>query len=115
MKKGIVAAIAVSLLGAGVSATAAYVSGDVGQVTRLRTYSTFGNGDVLVWVQTPPSGCEGFWFRTTEQNGKEMMAQMLAAQQGGSAMYFTGHTDQLWPGSTTGAFCKLYSVDSLPN
>jgi hypothetical protein len=113
MKKGVTAALAAMLLGSGVSAMAAYVSGDVGLVTRLRTYTSYGNGDVVLWVQNAPSGCDGFWFRTTEANGKEMFAQILASQKTNTSMYFAGYSDQVWPGSAS-IFCKLYAVDSLP-
>lgn len=112
MKKGIVAALAAVIGLASGIAHAAYVSGDVGLVTRMRTYTGYGTGDVVVWVQNAPSGCDGFWFRTSEPNGKEMFAQILASQKTNSPMYFTGHSESPWPGSAS-VFCKLYSVDTL--
>ena len=113
MKKGYTAAMAAILLGSSIGAFAAYISAEVGVVTRLRTYTGYGNGDVLLWVQNAPPGCDGFWFRTTEPNGKEMFAQILAAQKTNSSMYFSGFTDQVWPGSAS-VFCKLYTVDTYP-
>jgi hypothetical protein len=113
MKKRLALARAALLLGASFAANAALVQGEVGQVTRMRTYTTFGHGDVIVWVQTPPAGCDGFWFRTTELNGKEVFAQILASQKTQSPMFLSGYDDQLWTGSGS-RFCKLYAIDTTP-
>jgi hypothetical protein len=108
------AALAVVLMGTSVTAFAAYVQAEVGLVTRMRTYNSYGTGDVVLWVQNAPSGCDGFWFRTTEPNGKEMFAQILASQKSQSSLYFTGYSDQAWPGSAS-VFCKIYSIDTYSN
>ena len=113
MKKGITLVRAAMLLGASFAANAGLIQGEVGQVTRLRTYTGFGNGDVILWVQNPPAGCDGFWFRTTELNGKEIFAQVLASQKTQSSMYLIGYDDQMWNGSAS-HFCKLYVVDTTP-
>ena len=113
MKNGIAFARAAMLLGASFAANAALVQGEVGQVTRMRSYTSFGNGDVVVWVQSPPAGCDGFWFRTTEPNGREIFAQLLASQKTQLPMFLTGYDDQLWTGSGS-RFCKLYAVDTTP-
>jgi hypothetical protein len=105
------AAAATVLMGASATALAAYVQAEVGLVTRMRTYNAYGTGDVVLWVQNAPPGCDGFWFRTTEPNGKEMFAQILAAQKTQSSMYITGYSDQAWPG-TASVFCKIYSLDT---
>jgi hypothetical protein len=114
MRKGFKAGIAIFGLSVCATAAAEYVGLDVGMVTRMRTYTSIGNGDVVLWVQNLPPGCDGFWFRTTEPNGKEMFAQVLAAQKTQSSLYFTGHTDNVWPGSNS-IFCKIYSIDTFPN
>jgi hypothetical protein len=113
VSKGYAFARVALLLGASFTANAALVQGEVGQVTRMRAYSGFGSGDVVLWVQNPPAGCDGFWFRTTELNGKEIFAQVLASQKTQSPMFLTGYDDQLWGGSGS-RFCKLYAVDTTP-
>lgn len=109
-------AVAFAAIGLGICATAsaAYVAIEAGLVTRMRTYNSFGSGDVVLWVQNAPSGCDGFWFRTTEPNGKEMFAQILSAQKTQSSVYITGHSESAWPGSASN-FCKVYSLDTYSN
>jgi hypothetical protein len=111
VKKSVRVAFAAMGLGICASASAAFVSIEAGLVTRLRTYSSFGNGDVVIWVQNLPSGCDGFWLRTTEPNGKEMFAQLLAAQKARSPVYISGHSELVWPGSAS-VFCRIYSLDT---
>ena len=110
-KDGLLAALvfAVAAGAASVPANATTVSINVGQIVRLQEYVTFGNGDVAVWTQTTASGCDGFWFRTTELNGKEIFAHLLAAHLAQESMNFTVYDDQLWSG-TGSRFCRIYSV-----
>ena len=60
MKTFRLAALVAALSFAAASAQAALIGGDVGVVTRLRTYNAFGNGDVILWVQTSMGTCDGF-------------------------------------------------------
>jgi hypothetical protein len=87
------------------------IQGEVGLVTRMRTYTTFGNGDVILYVQNPLAGCDGFWFRTSESNGREVFAQILVSEKTQVSLYLTAYDDQLWTGSAA-RFCKLYAVDT---
>ena len=90
-------------------ANAAVVGNNIGLIVRLGTYADYGNGDVGVWVQTPWSNCDGFWFRTTEANGKEIYAQLLSAQLAQKPMYIYAHEELLWSG-TSSHFCKISLV-----
>ena len=88
---------------------AATLSFDVGRILKLGTYADFGNGDVGIWVEHATSTCEGFWFRTTETNGKEIYAQLLAAQMSQKPMRLYARDDLLWS-ATASRFCKLSLV-----
>ena len=110
MKKRFAIARAALLLGASFAANAALVQGEIGQVTRMRAYSDFGNGDVVLWVQNPLAGCDGFWFRTTELNGKEFFAQILASQKTQLPMFLTADDDQIWPGSAAASASSTRST-----
>jgi hypothetical protein len=90
---------------------AAVVSIEIVRVTRVQTYTDFGTNDVVVYAQPLPAGCDGFWFRTSEMDGKEIFAQLLIAQQTQQAMTFWAYDNLIWPGSTA-RFCKLYAVSS---
>lgn len=103
------ALVSMSALMLSAPATATVVQVDVGKILKLGTYADFGNGDVGVWVQTSSSTCDGFWFRTTETNGKEIYAQLLAAQLTQKPMMIYAHDELLWT-ATSSHFCKISLV-----
>jgi hypothetical protein len=91
------------------NATVVYVN--VGRVTKVITYTTFGNTDVTVATQNRPPGCDGFWFRSNEPNGKEIFSQLMIAQQTQQALDVYAYDDQIWTGSAS-RFCRIYAVSS---
>jgi hypothetical protein len=94
---------------ASVPAQAAYLDLNVGIVTHIYTYATFGDGDVGFRVQNPPATCVGFWFRMTDPGGKAVFAQILAAQQTQQPLRIGAYDDQLWTGSGD-RWCRIASV-----
>jgi hypothetical protein len=92
-------------------ADAGTVSAQVGRITKVMTYTTFGDGDVAVWTEYQAPGCDGFWFRTTERNGKEIYAQLIAAQHTEKSVGLVAYDDQLWTG-TASRFCRIYALST---
>lgn len=91
------------------SAHAAYVTGNIGLVTRLYVYSTFGNGDVAFYGATA-GPCFGFWLRPTDPGFKNMYALLLAARTAGRPVQVWGYDNEIWSGSTS-TFCRADSID----
>ena len=103
-----------TLLGAivfGFAANAAMVTGSVGNIVHLYSYSTSGNGDVAVVVADPPAGCSsGFWLRSSDPGFKTVYAQLLGARLTQTPIRVWAYDDQLWPDST-GQFCRIDAID----
>jgi len=91
------------------AAHAAIVSANATRITRVMAYTSFGNGDIAVWAQGLAQGCDGYWFRTTEINGKEIYAQFMVAQQTQQPLWIWADDAQIWTG-TSSRFCKIYSI-----
>jgi len=99
------------LLGVSLGANAGVVSFTAGRITNMLTYTTYGNGDIAIFTQFNAPGCDGVWFRTTEQNGKEIYAQLVAAQLAEKPMSMLVYDDQLWSGSAS-RFCRIYAIST---
>jgi len=103
----VAAAIAASTLSLSVPAQAALVDTNVGLVTRIFTYTTFGTGDVVITVQTPGAGCQhGYWLRMTDAGAKTTYAQIIAWQLAEKPLRVGAFSDQRWAGST-GEYCRI--------
>jgi hypothetical protein len=92
-------------------ADAALVYGNVGTLTQLWSYTDFGNGDVIFQVASPLASCQdGFWLRMTDPGAKTTYAQLLSAWHTRQPLHLHAYDDQLWTGSSTGRYCRLYLV-----
>jgi hypothetical protein len=91
---------------ASVSAQAAYVDINAGLVTRIYTYSTFGNGDVAFLTQNTSASCSAFWFNLSDPGGKAIYSQLLAAKLSGQTVRIGARDDQRWSGSA-GQYCRV--------
>ncbi len=77
-------------------------------ITKVYTYTQFGGGDVLVVVENPATNCaDGFWLSPADAGFKSTLSSLLVAQQAHSKVQITAIDTQLWPGSSSGAFCKI--------
>jgi hypothetical protein len=86
------------------------VTGNVGQLTELWTYSDYGAGDVVVSVQSPLPTCQhGFWLRMTDVGAKTVFAQLLAAFHTKTSLRVYAYDDQIWAGSS-GRYCRIYTL-----
>ena len=89
----------------------AAVRSSTGTVAFIYAYGDFGGGDFTFKLSTQPSGCpDGFWIAKSQPGFSTTVALVLQAKATGDAIYVGGEDTQLWPGSSTGAFCKLNYV-----
>jgi len=96
---------------ASLNASAAMVSGSVGNIVHLYSYSTSGSGDVAVVVTYAPAGCSsGFWLRASDPGFKNVYAQLMSARLTQTPIRIWAYDDQLWPLST-GQFCRIDAID----
>jgi len=108
----LILAVAIGFLIA-IPASAALTDDPVGKITQLHTYSDFGNGDIVIKVESPPASCPGgFWIRPTDPGAKASYANALAAFHAGAAVRIGSYNDQLWAGSAT-AYCRLYYLTPI--
>jgi hypothetical protein len=93
-------------------AQGAYVGTAVTKITLLDSYNQYGDGDVRILVQTPPSsaGCDGFWITKADAGFQANLSMLLAAYHAGTQVVIYGLPGQLWAGSGA-KICKLYSVE----
>jgi len=92
------------------AAHAVTIPAQVGEIMGVWIYTEYGGGDVVVEVQTPPSGCaNGYWLRMSDPGAKATYAALLAAYHAKTHMRIDGHGDQLWAGSS-GQYCRIYAV-----
>ena len=69
-------------------------------ITSINAQATFGNGDVLIKVGAPPSGCAaGFWLRKGDPGFNVLSALVLSAYHAQSPVRVSGEDSVLWPGS----------------
>ena len=87
---------------------AALVSGNVGEIVGVFTFSEVGSGDVVIEVQTPLATCQnGFWLRATDPGFKAMYAYALTVHTAKLTIRATAYDDQIWTGSA-GRYCRVY-------
>lgn len=71
-------------------------------------YVTFGEGDILIIVDTPMIGCDsGYWMRKTDPGYESLLSIQLSAFHAKSTVRIHGHDDQLWNGDAGSKYCKL--------
>lgn len=51
-----------------------------GQVTRLITYNSYGDGDVVFRISEPTASCYGYWLSPTDSGFKNSLAFILSAR-----------------------------------
>jgi len=99
------------LVGLATAAKADVVLGPVTTITGLMQFSEFGGGDVAIKVAQSSTGCaDGYWLRPSDPGFKTLYAQVLASYVSKLPIQFYGFTTELWPGSPTGQFCRVYGI-----
>jgi hypothetical protein len=93
-------------------ATAAIVTPTVSvTVTQSFAYSSFGGGDFIFSTSVGASGCENGWYiKATDPGYKAVVAAVLTAQAGGNFVIVYGENADIWPGSSTGHYCRVQTI-----
>lgn len=92
------------------AAAAATESSSQSKINKLYSYSEYGGGDVIVKLSgNGPSCLAGYWLKKTDPGFQANLSILLAAYHANKDIVVTGHTDQIWSGSS-GKYCHVYSV-----
>lgn len=79
----------------------------ISTITRIYTYTQFGDGDVMVEVATPAPGCgKGFWLSPNDPGFKVTYALLLSMYHTQSTARVGGEDTQLWSGSGS-VYCRM--------
>lgn len=110
MRSYLLARVAAVVSALGISAGAgAMVLTPVVNVTRIQSYTEYGDGDVVFDVDTAVAGCNGFWLRPIDKGFKQTFAVLLMAKASGIPVVVYAHDDQLWSGSTD-KYCRVRNL-----
>lgn len=89
----------------------AYITAPVSTVTRVGSYNQFGNGDVTFSIANPIQECsDGYWFTKSDPGFQANLSMVIAAHQTKTPVIVTALPEQMWSGSSSGKFCKLYVI-----
>ena len=92
-------------------ASAQVVSTGVTKIYNISSYAEFGSGDMIVYVDAPHANCSsGFWLSPDDPGFYSNLSLVLSGFQNQTNVKLLGNDDQIWPGSPTGTFCRLYMV-----
>lgn len=93
-------------------ATAAIVTPTVSvTVTQSFAYASYGGGDFVFSTSSGASGCGNGWYiKATDPGYKAVVAAVLTAQVGGNFVLVYGDNADIWPGSTSGQYCRVQTV-----
>ncbi len=83
---------------------------DATKINRFLTFNSYGDGDVVFRVESPTSGCYGYWITKTDKGYDANLSSILSAYHAKTTIKASGYNDQLWQGSSS-AWCKLYAVE----
>ena len=82
------------------------------KIVTISAYTSFGNGDVILTVDSQPTGCDaGFWLSKSDPGFSSTLSVLLAAFHAKSKISISGDPNQLW-GGTTSKYCKIVWVTS---
>lgn len=91
----------------------AEVSAGPANVTKYYAYNDYGSGDIIFFVNatTMPPGCaNGFWLPPSAAGFKVIIAALQVAYVTQLPVVVNADPTALWPGSTTGQFCRVTSL-----
>jgi hypothetical protein len=82
-----------------------------GVISRLITYTNFGNGDVFISLPTNGAICTyGYYMNKDSLGYQASLSMLLAAYQAKTPVKLTGNESNRWTGSGN-PVCELYSVE----
>jgi len=81
-------------------------------ITKYITYTDFGGGDVVFWVNgAMPTGCaSGFWLPASGAGFKSEYAALMVAYTAGLPLVIYADPSTSWLGSSSGQFCRVTSL-----
>lgn len=80
-------------------------------ISKIYTYTQYGGGDALVIVANPATNCaDGFWLAPADAGSKSTLSSLIAAYHARSKVRIVASDTSLWPGSSTGTFCRILSA-----
>jgi hypothetical protein len=98
------------IAGADVSAAIVTPTASV-TVTKSLAYTTFDGGDFVFSTSVNAPGCTSGWYiSSTDPGYKTAVAVVVTAQAAGNYLTVFGDNSQLWPGSTSGQYCHVWTV-----
>lgn len=101
-----------AVLLASAPASAAVVSpGQPVLITQAYAYSSFGGGDFVFSTSIAAAGCANGWYvKTTDPGYNAVVASVLTAQAVGLQVIVYGDNSDIWPGSSTGQYCRVQTI-----
>jgi hypothetical protein len=80
-------------------------------ITQTYAYGSYGGGDFVFSTSVGASGCENGWYiKATDPGYKAVVAAVLTAQAGGNFVLVYGDNADIWPGSSSGHYCRVQTV-----
>ena len=93
------------------TALSALENSPVTKIAELYGYGEYGNGDVLVKLETNGTTCSnGYWMNKSDIGYETLLSMILAAYHADKTIGFQGENSDMWPGSS-GSFCRIKRVD----
>ncbi len=88
-----------------------YVGSAPSKIVSITSHNKYGGGDVIFSLEHSSAECQsGYWLTSTDAGFKADLSLLLAAYQAKNTVVIYGIPTEIWPGSSSGKFCKLYSV-----
>ena len=78
-------------------------------ISRLVSYSKFGNGDIYVRLAKPATQCAGYYVSLNSTGFKATLSMLIAAYQAKTNIRITGYINNKWSGSSN-YVCEIYAV-----
>lgn len=113
LRKPLWAIIFIAMSIAAGSAVYAAVTSSTTTIKEIYSYTVIGGGDVLLTLDTPPTGCDGFWLDSSDPGFKTVLSVALSAYQAQSPVMVYGDETQLFSGSSNN-YCKATVVRLRP-
>lgn len=110
MLSAVLAACAVLLASAPASAVVV-TPGQPVLITQVYAYASFGGGDFVFSTSIAASGCANGWYvKATDPGYNAIVASVLTSQAVGLQVIVYGDNSDIWPGSTTGQYCRVQTI-----
>lgn len=88
-----------------------YVGSAPSKIVSITSYNKYGGGDVVITLEQSSAECQrGYWLTKTDAGFQADLSLLLAAYQAKNTVVIYGIPTEMWQGSGTSGFCKLYSV-----